>query len=73
MPTLLRDLARVYDDASVRVDKLRLSSSCRLSDGAMNVTVYGNDLTYVFYMLRNMNKNTLHRIVGSVSVSAYIR
>ncbi len=73
MPILTAEIARCYDNSNVKVDKLRLSASSRVVGGQMNITVYGNEMFFVFYMLCNIVKGSLHRIVEPCSCNLYLR
>ncbi|KAI9468303.1 MAG: hypothetical protein EXX96DRAFT_591768 [Benjaminiella poitrasii] len=71
MPQFVGDICRVYDNAGVRVDGIRISGSARIVENGVNATIYSNDINVVYYLLRNMKRNTGHRVEGAMSINAY--
>jgi hypothetical protein len=65
------ETSRVFDGATVHVDRVRVSASVRIADNGINVTLYANNINMMFYMMRNMVANSYHQVTGPMSISAY--
>jgi hypothetical protein len=62
--TLILDNATVTHYPKIRVSGKNISAEAKVSDGNLNVKVYGAQLQHVFYMLKHFIVGSRHRITG---------
>lgn len=64
-------MSRVYEGITLKVDKTRLSASCRFSDAGTNYTAYFSHINMIFYFACNGKSNSYHCLYGPFSINAY--